>query len=61
MAMTALPSSLPEDRKRCGRKSLEALLLEGLNSGEAQPLDEAEWARVQQEVEEWIVAACRPA
>ena len=61
MATTALLSSLPEDRKRCGREPLEALLLEGLNSGEAQPLDEAEWARVRQEVEEGIVAACRPA
>jgi antitoxin ParD1/3/4 len=43
-----------EDRKRRGQEHLEALLLEGLDSGEALPLDDAEWASVRQEVEAGI-------
>ncbi|SUS07766.1 Transcriptional regulator [uncultured Defluviicoccus sp.] len=50
-----------EDRKRRGQEHLEALLLEGLESGEAQPLDEAEWASVRQEIEEGIAAQRRSA
>ena len=50
-----------EDRKRRSQEHLEALLLEGLESGAAQPLDEAEWASVRQEVEEGIAAQRRSA
>lgn len=50
-----------EDRKRRGQEHLEALLLEGLNSGDAEPLDEAEWASVRDKVEKGIAAQRRPA
>jgi antitoxin ParD1/3/4 len=40
-----------EDRKNRGQERLEALLLEGLDSGEAQLLDSPEWASIREEVE----------
>ena len=43
-----------EDRKRRGQEHLEALLLEGLESGEAEPLDGAEWTSIRDEVEKGI-------
>jgi antitoxin ParD1/3/4 len=45
-----------EDRRRRAQEHLEALLLEGLDSGEPAPLDEAEWARLRQEVEARLAA-----
>lgn len=50
-----------EDRRRRGQEHLETLLLEGLDSGDAQPLGEAEWASLRQEVEAGIAAKRRPA
>lgn len=44
-------SLIREDRRRRGQERLEALLLEGVESGEALPLDEAEWSAIRQEVE----------
>jgi hypothetical protein len=35
---------------------LEALLLEGLNSGDPTPLDAAEWKRIRDEVQKHIKA-----
>jgi antitoxin ParD1/3/4 len=49
-----------EDRRRRGQERLEALLLEGLDSGAAGPLDEAEWPGIRQEVES-LMAKRRPA
>jgi antitoxin ParD1/3/4 len=40
-----------EDRERQAQEHLEALLREGLESGQAAPLDEAEWASLRDEVE----------
>ena len=50
-----------EDRKRLAEARLEALLLEGLDSGDPQPLDAAEWESIRQEVRERIGARRRPA
>jgi antitoxin ParD1/3/4 len=50
-----------EDRKRQAEARLEALLLEGLDSGDPTPLDAAEWESIRQEVEERIGAKRRPA
>jgi len=38
-----------EDQRRRGIDRLEALLLEGLNSGEGVVLDDAEWVRIRAE------------
>jgi antitoxin ParD1/3/4 len=43
-----------EDRERRVQEHLEALLVDGLASGEPAPLDEAEWARLRREVEAQI-------
>jgi antitoxin ParD1/3/4 len=40
-----------EDRKRKAEDHLEALLLEGLGSGEPAPLDDEEWTSMREEVE----------
>ena len=50
-----------EDRKRQAEARLEALLLEGLDFGDPQPLDAAEWEAIRQEVRERIGARRRPA
>ena len=50
-----------EDRKRRAEARLEALLVEGLDSGDPQPLDAAEWESIRQEVRERIGARRRPA
>lgn len=50
-----------EDRQRQVEARLEALLLEGLDSGEPTPLDAAEWESIAQEVRERIGAKRRPA
>jgi antitoxin ParD1/3/4 len=50
-----------EDRKRQAEERLEALLLEGLDSGDTAPLDAAEWERIRQEVRERIGAKRHPA
>ena len=50
-----------EDRERQAEARLEALLLEGLSSGEPAPLDSAEWANIRQEVKARIGAKRRPA
>ena len=50
-----------EDRKRQAEARLEALLLAGLNSGDPQPLDAAEWEAIRQEVRERTGARRRPA
>lgn len=52
---------ISEDRRRRGRQHLEGLLLEGLESGEPQPLDEVEWTSIRQEVDERIRSQRRPA
>ena len=41
-----------EDQKRRAQEHLEALLLEGLESGEAQKLTPADWEEVRQQVRE---------
>jgi antitoxin ParD1/3/4 len=38
------------ERARKGKQRLESMLIEGLNSGDAIPLDEAEWNRIRGEV-----------
>jgi hypothetical protein len=43
------------------RRGWEALLLEGLNSGDPTPLDSAKWANICQEVKARIGAKRRPA
>ena len=50
-----------EDRKRWAEARLEALLVEGLDSGDPQPLDAAEWESIRQEVRERIGTRLRPA
>ena len=50
-----------EDRKRQAKARLQALLLEGFDSGDPTPLDAAEWESIRQEVEERIGAKHRPA
>jgi antitoxin ParD1/3/4 len=49
-------SLIREDRRRQAQEHLEGLLLEGLDSGEPVPLDEAEWASLRQEVEARMAA-----
>jgi antitoxin ParD1/3/4 len=39
-----------EDQKRRAQERLEALLLEGLNSGEATPMTEQDWEDIRREV-----------
>lgn len=50
-----------EDRKRRAEARLEALLVEGLESGDAAPLDSAEWDGIRREVRERIGGRRRPA
>jgi antitoxin ParD1/3/4 len=45
-----------DDMKRRAEDRLEALLLEGLNSGDPEPLDAAEWADIGREVQERLAA-----
>lgn len=40
-------SLIRADKERAAQARLEALLLEGLASGEAQPVDEAFWQKLQ--------------
>jgi antitoxin ParD1/3/4 len=51
-----LRALIREDMRRHTPDRIEALLLEGLDSGEPEPLDEAEWASIRQEVEERVAA-----
>ena len=39
-------------RAKSGKEKLDALLLEGLDSGDPVPLDAAEWNRIHHEVEQ---------
>jgi antitoxin ParD1/3/4 len=41
-----------EDQKRKARERVEALLLEGLNSGEATELTAADWEEIRREIRE---------
>ena len=43
-----------EDRKRHAEEKLEALLLEGINSGPAEPMTEQDWADIRANLEEHI-------
>ena len=46
--------SLKDDERRKAEADLEALLLEGLNSGPATPLSAEDWAAVDRNLEEHI-------
>jgi hypothetical protein len=46
----------PASKPNCDDR-LESLLLEGLDSGEPVPLDDAEWNRIRQEVHQRL-ASC---
>ena len=39
-------------RAKNGKERLESLLIEGLDSGDAMPLDAAEWGRIRRDVEQ---------
>jgi antitoxin ParD1/3/4 len=41
-------------RAKDGKDRLDALLIEGLDSGDPMPLDADEWARIRKEVEQRI-------
>ena len=43
-----------EDMKRQAEEKLDALLLEGLNSGPAEPMTERDWADMRADLEEHI-------
>ena len=42
------------ERAKNGKEKLEALLIEGLDSGDPIPLDVEEWTRIRQDVEQRI-------
>ncbi|NEO88111.1 MAG: type II toxin-antitoxin system ParD family antitoxin [Spirulina sp. SIO3F2] len=43
-----------QDQRRKAKARVEALLLEGLDSGEATPMTEADWTAIRQTVQERI-------
>jgi antitoxin ParD1/3/4 len=47
-------SLIRADQKRQGTERLEALLLEGLDSGTATPMTERDWADIRAEVQEKV-------
>jgi antitoxin ParD1/3/4 len=50
-----------EDRRRRAQEHVEGLLIAGLDSGEARPLDDSEWSSIRQEVETEIASKRRSA
>lgn len=45
-----LVSLVRQDQKRKGREELEAKLVEGLDSGQPEPMTDEDWADIEQQV-----------